>query len=225
MRAARLSQVAYDHVKHMLLDGGVPAAGWLPIDEIAAALGASRQPVMDAMKRLVLEGFIEIVPQVGCRVVHPEQREVEDFFRFFAAGEALIAELAAARARPVDVLSLKLISGQIGELLRLTADVTEQARSYRVLNRRLHAEMRRISRSRTTANVVERLGDLSDFYVGLTNRALFGLNLHQAHREHEEIVAAIGRGDCAGARAAMERHIGGTGRLLAEANAVAENAA
>ncbi|WP_439540594.1 GntR family transcriptional regulator [Sphingomonas sp.] len=210
----KLSEVAYSHVKNMLIEGRVSANEWLPIDRIAAELGSSRQPVLEAMKRLVLEGFVEIMPQVGCRVRNPDPQEIDDFYRLFAAGEALIAELCAARAEPADILSLRLISSQIATLSTLGEDAQAIGENYRVLNRRLHAEMRRVSRSKPLADVVESLGDRSDFYVALTNRSIFALNVEQAHREHEEIITAIADGDTSGAREAMERHIFATERRV-----------
>lgn len=215
----KLSDLAYSHVKSMLIEGRVGRNMWLPVDEIAGELGSSRQPVMDALKRLALEGFVEIVPQVGCRIHSPDPQEIDDFYRLFAAGEGLIAELCAGRADQSDILSLQLISQQIG-LLDTLADADDgMGEKYRVLNRRLHAEMRRISRSPTLADIVESLGDRSDFYVALTNRAVFALNIGQAHREHEAIIAAIASGDAKGARDAMESHIFATeGRVLETAS-------
>jgi DNA-binding GntR family transcriptional regulator len=210
----KLSEVAYSHVKNMLIEGRVGADEWLPIDGIAAELGSSRQPVLEAMKRLVLEGFVEIMPQVGCRVRNPDPQEIDDFYRLFAAGEALIAELCAARAEPADILNLRLISSQIAALSTLGEDAQAIGENYRVLNRRLHAEMRRVSRSKPLADVVESLGDRSDFYVALTNRSIFALNVEQAHREHEAIITAIANGDTSGAREAMERHIFATERRV-----------
>lgn len=203
----RLSEKAYDHVKTLLLAGQVKADEWLPIETIAEELGASRQPVMDAMKRLKLEGFIDIVPQVGCRVRSPSIQEIDDFFRLFAAGEALIAELAASRAEREDILSLQLISAQIGALAENGADNKSQGENYRILNRRLHAEMRRISRSPLLTDVVESLGDRSDFYVALSTEPVFGLNIEQAHQEHQAIIEAIANASPQKARAAMEKHI------------------
>lgn len=203
----KLSEVAYSHVKNMLIDGRVGANEWLPIDGIAAELGSSRQPVLEAMKRLVLEGFVEIMPQVGCRVRNPDTQEIDDFYRLFAAGEALIAELCADRAEQTDILSLRLISSQIGTLSTFGAGSEAIGENYRVLNRRLHGEMRRISRSKPLADVVESLGDRSDFYVALTNRSMFALNIEKAHHEHEAIITAIANGDKVEAREAMLRHI------------------
>ncbi|HLS98328.1 MAG: GntR family transcriptional regulator [Porticoccaceae bacterium] len=215
----RLAEKAYDHIKSLLLAGRVRADDWLPIEDIAQQLGASRQPVMDAMKRLKLEGFIDIVPQVGCRVRSPSVQEIDDFFRLFASGEALVAELAASRAEPADVLGLQLISAQIGTLAGSSQPAAKQGESYRQLNRQLHAEMRRISRSPLLTDVVESLGDRSDFYVALSSQPVFALNIPQAHQEHEAIIAAIAAKKPDKARKAMEQHIFATEkRVLGELN-------
>ena len=215
----RLAEKAYDHIKNLLLAGGVRADDWLPIEDIAQQLGASRQPVMDAMKRLKLEGFIDIVPQVGCRVRSPSVQEIDDFFRLFASGEALVAELAATRAEPADILGLQLISTQIGALAGSNQPAARQGESYRQLNRQLHAEMRRISRSPLLTDVVESLGDRSDFYVALSSQPVFALNIPQAHQEHEAIIAAIAAKKPDKARKAMEQHTAATEkRVLGELN-------
>ena len=215
----RLAEKAYDHIKNLLLAGGVRADDWLPIEDIAQQLGASRQPVMDAMKRLKLEGFIDIVPQVGCRVRSPSVQEIDDFFRLFASGEALVAELAATRAEPADILGLQLISTQIGALAGSNQPAARQGESYRQLNRQLHAEMRRISRSPLLTDVVESLGDRSDFYVALSSQPVFALNIPQAHQEHEAIIAAIAAKKPDKARKAMEQHMDATEkRVLGELN-------
>lgn len=212
----KLADRAYHHIKAMLIEGRLEAHAWLPVDVIAAELGSSRQPVMDAMKRLSIEGFVEIVPQVGSRVLKPNPQDIDDFYRLFAAGEGLIAELCAARATPTDIVQLRLISDQIGALMAIPQADQVKSESYRMLNRRLHAEMRRISRSRQLAEVVESLGDRSDFYVALNSPNMFALNLDRAHVEHNSIIEAIARGDKAGASDAMIDHIFATERRVLE---------
>jgi DNA-binding GntR family transcriptional regulator len=214
-RGSGLAEKAYLHVKTQLLEGRHRTDEWVPIDEIAAELGVSRQPVMDAMKRLSSEGFIDIVPQVGSRVRRHSRGEIRDFYRFFAAAEALVAELAATRASPSDIMHLRLISAQISGLFKLATEDTERGRLYRSLNRRLHGEMRRMIRSPTLAEIVESLGDRSDFYIAGAREPVFSPGLVEAHAEHEEIIEAIAAGKPDRARRAMDAHIRSTERRLA----------
>jgi DNA-binding GntR family transcriptional regulator len=200
-------------MKHMLVSGQFAPDEWFPIDKIAAELKISRQPVMDAIRRLSIEGFVEVVPQVGCRARKPEISEIRDFFKLFAEGEALVAELAATRADPQNVLSLRLISSQIGMLAK-QKDVENSDDLYRTLNRQLHAEMRRAARSPSLAEIVESLGDRSDFFIACAKGRVFSPNLAIAHTEHEEIIEAIAQGNGRKARSAMKNHIAATERRL-----------
>jgi DNA-binding GntR family transcriptional regulator len=186
----------------------------IPVEEIAAELSTSRQPVMDALKRLSIEGFVDIVPQVGSRVRHHSKSEIQDFYRLFATGEGLIAELAAVRVKPQDIVQLRLISKQISNLLAMSMDDNECGRLYRVLNRRLHGEMRRIIGSPTLTEIVDSMGDRSDFFIAGAHAPVFSPGLDDAHREHEQIINAIASGDPRGAHAAMEAHIHATAARL-----------
>lgn len=214
MRKERLVDQAYAHIKKVLLDGLARDSEWFAIDEIADELGISRQPVMDAVKRLSLEGFIEIVPQVGCRTKSPTPGEIADFFRFFAAGEGLIGQLAAERATTEDILQLKMLSAQIGALGDWDGDPEARARSYRLLNRQFHAELRRIARSPTVSDIVESLADRSDFYIAQAGNAQFNEHVTPAHDEHEAIVRAIRAHDGELARRTSEQHIAAAAKRL-----------
>jgi DNA-binding GntR family transcriptional regulator len=213
-RRGGLTEAAYAHVKGMLVEGQLTDQEWFPIDAIAATLGASRQPVMDALRRLAVEGFVEIVPQVGCRPRRADLQEVRDFFHFFAEGEALIAELAAQRANAEEVFSMRLISAQIGALAQQSGKVDHQGDMYRRMNRQLHAEMRKAARTPILAEIVESLGDRSDFFLASHKDEVFALNLGAAHAEHEAIIDAIDAGNAEEAREAMKHHIFATERRL-----------
>jgi DNA-binding GntR family transcriptional regulator len=220
-RRGGLTERVYDHIKQMLVSGSVDRNDWFPIDQIAADLKMSRQPVMDALRRLATEGFIEVVPQVGCRVRQPEIDETRDFFELFAECEAMTAELAATRADKDNILSLRLISSQIGALVNQTAKADVKADMYRRLNRQLHTEIRRAARSPLVAEIVENLGDRSDFFIAAFKDKVFGLNHQVAHAEHEAVIEAIAKGNAKKARAEMKRHILETERRLEAAQITA----
>jgi DNA-binding GntR family transcriptional regulator len=58
--------------------------------------GGSKQPVMEALRRLSGDGLIEILPQVGSRVATP--RDVSDFDVMFGGFEGTIAGVAHCAA-------------------------------------------------------------------------------------------------------------------------------
>lgn len=110
----QLMEQAYQTTKLRLLTGGYRAGDSISVEDLVAELGTSRQPVMDALRRLATERFIEIIPQVGVRVVVPDRRDVLDFFRLLAATEAVCAALAAERADKSGAAKLTEVNEQIG---------------------------------------------------------------------------------------------------------------
>lgn len=206
-RRGGLAERAYEYLKDMLITGRTNSDEWFPIEEIASQMDMSRQPVMDALRRLSIEGFVDIVPQVGCRPRKPSLGEVRDFFHLFSEGEALVAALAAERADGDDILRMQLISAQIGALANRRTSAGNVDDMYRVLNRRLHSEMRRATKSPSVAEIVESLGDRSDFFITFSSDKVFSPNLELIHAEHEEIIDAIADHDVERARKTMKNHI------------------
>ena len=60
-----LNHAVYDMLRERLLEGRYPAGTRLPTDDLRAELGVSKQPVMEALRRLAADGVVQIVPQVG----------------------------------------------------------------------------------------------------------------------------------------------------------------
>ena len=103
----RLHDLAYAYLKGLLLDGGLDPADRISSDGIGRALSISRAPVGDAIRRLTMDGLLEVLPQVGVRVVTPVPAEVADFYELFAATEAVIGRLAASRRTPAEAVALR----------------------------------------------------------------------------------------------------------------------
>lgn len=67
-RARRLAETVYDEVKDAIIRGVLAPGEKVSVEELCTQFGVSRQPVMEAMRRLSGDWFVDIVPQVGCRV-------------------------------------------------------------------------------------------------------------------------------------------------------------
>ena len=65
----RLAPVVYEMLKERLLEGTYQAGERLSVETLKTEFEVSKQPVMEALHRLAADGLVEIVPQVGCRVV------------------------------------------------------------------------------------------------------------------------------------------------------------
>ncbi len=198
------SQV-YATVKQKLLEGHYLPGAWLPIDDLAVEFGVSRQPVMDAIKRLTIEGFVEIVPQVGSRVRQYSSNDVSDFFDYFSLGESHIARTSAIRADANDIMELRLVSAQLSVLPKLKVSASEVVALYRSLNRKLHTVISQSTKSPILTEMVEGLRDKADFFI--TTYASLDARMEDAISEHEEIVDAIERREADKVAKIMEAHV------------------
>jgi DNA-binding GntR family transcriptional regulator len=217
-KRATLADRCYEYVREQLLDGTLRPGRKLSIEVLCGSLGVSRHPVMEAVKRLEYEGFISIHPQIGCRVVETDPADVHDFFTFFAAAEALCARHAAEKRTPADVRQLRATSHAVGDL-RSHSGRPERSRAYRALDERLHAQIRRLRRSRIVDEISSRLWHRADFLV----TSVAGANVHSerldtAHAEHEQIVDAIDGGRTEDAYALMQAHVLNFSNLIAPAS-------
>jgi DNA-binding GntR family transcriptional regulator len=93
MATGSLSSVAYDELLNRLLDGRLQAGDLIDRKALAADLGMSVSPVVDALGHLANEGMIEILPRRATRV----RSVTADVFReqiiYRAALEAQAARL------------------------------------------------------------------------------------------------------------------------------------
>ena len=209
-----LNHAVYDVLKERLLEGCYPTGTRLPTEELRAGLGVSKQPVMEALRRLSADGMIDIVPQVGCMVTGYDPHEIEDFYLGFGGFEGSIAGIAALRSDTGQLADLDAISARIGAL-RAERDPAVRSRGYRIWNRRFHEAIGAMAQSRVMTETSRRMWDLSDFLINTTGvRRPLSSALDDRHADHERIRAALHAGDQAAARAEMERHIVTTAAVI-----------
>lgn len=192
------ADVVYDALREQLIGGRRRYGETLSSAELATEFGVSRRPVMDAMMRLELAGFIEIIRQVGCRVVVPDRTSVREHFYTAAVLEGAAARLAATERSEDERRGLEAALAESG-----STSAANDMPGFGRANQRLHAGILAASRNQRLADLARSAWDLSDFYlIGRTPE-----DLVRSHREHEGIVAAIARQDADGARDLMERHM------------------
>lgn len=206
---ATLADRCAAYLKGLLLDGGLEPGQPISIAAVTRAMGVSRQPVMDAVRRLEIEGFIQVLPQIGCRVVSPRAEAVGDFFQLFARSEGLVCRLAAERRSDEQVQALQALARDVLRESNMAGPPDAGDPRYRHLNRRLHNAIHAMARSPIASEISVSMWDRSDFYL----RAAFGsLYFSPAvRRAHAAIVAAIVAGDAATADAATVAHLSGVG--------------
>jgi len=196
--AGTKADMAFHALREQLIAGERTYGETLSTAELAGELGVSRRPVMDAMMRLQGAGFIEIIRQVGCRVVVPERRMVRE--HFYAAGvlDGAAARLAATRASDAERELLQ-------DALRASRSAARalDKRRFELANKRFHSALLTAGGNRRLADLAHSSWDLSDFYLQRRTPD----DLRRSHREHEAIAEAIERRDPEAARDAAEAHL------------------
>jgi len=192
----------YDLLLGKLVSGQYRFGQAILVKELAAETGASKHPIMSALRQLQAEGFVQIRAQVGCEVVAPRAMEMGDFFLMFSRMEATMAELAAQRGAPNEVDRLAAINAQISRLPRRDAASGER---YRLLNREFHGVLHMMSRSSRLHEQLRSSWAMSDFLISQADE--FSRHISAAADEHEEIIDAVRRRNGPAARRAMEAHI------------------
>lgn len=203
----RLAPAVYDLIKERLLDGSYQAGERLPVESLKREFEVSKQPIMDALRRLATDGLVEIIPQVGCRVPVYEPPEVEDFFAVFAGLEGAVAGVAAQRCTDAQITELEQINRKIAELAA-EADPGARSHGYLVLNREFHAVVHAMVHSRVMTQISRRMWDMSDLLINTTGEPQPLANAVSVRQDdHERIIAALREHNSAEARTEMEAHI------------------
>jgi DNA-binding GntR family transcriptional regulator/anti-sigma regulatory factor (Ser/Thr protein kinase) len=202
MAEARLSRTesAYRHLARDVLRGRWSPGETVSTYALAAELGMSRTPVAQAFKRLEAEGLVEVIPQVGSRIVGPNPGPVDELFALRAALEGAAA---AAAARKISDAQLDELEVTLERLERAAAvgdglayvELYEQFRA-RIVAAAAIPQLAEAARSIWTP-LRHRLADPPLPVGGLAESA----------RELREIYAALRRRASARARTATEGHV------------------
>jgi DNA-binding GntR family transcriptional regulator len=214
MRRGRLAEYAYDYTKRMLFDGTLAPGAKLRVEDVVGSLHTSRQPVMDAFKRLASEGYLEITPQVGCRVVVPDASEIADFFLILGAIQGLAADIAAERKSSDELAQLAAIVAQIDSVLGGPMNGSA-AQVCRQLDHQFQQQIRTMAHSDSVAELASRLLDRRDFYIlCITEGELrYADRMRELRGEYHAVVDAIAAGNAERARSRTESLVLTLGRL------------
>ncbi|MBL6750598.1 MAG: GntR family transcriptional regulator [Nevskia sp.] len=212
-RFPHLQDRALAYLKGLLLDGGLEPGDVISTEEVARTLGVSRAPATDAIKRLTADGFFVVMPQIGCRVPTPQEHEVADFYELFAAGEAIIARLAAQRRTPEQAAEFRWLVRDIEERNARLGAAAHAGPACRAANRLRHQAIHRFADSPIAADIAAGMWDRSDFYIRL---AFGSFVVHdKARAAQKRIAEAIIAGDGRTAEKITRDYLFATGQAAA----------
>jgi len=154
--AKRLADAVYDAVKPRIISGVYKPGERLSVEDLCREFQVSRQPVMDALRRLSGEWLVEIMPQVGCRVTSFDSRAFRDFLATFGEMEGQVGALAAERRTPEQLAALD-------RQLKVLTDSAENLAAFRRAEREFHSLVLQTANSEIIARLCEQMWDFGDF--------------------------------------------------------------
>lgn len=197
-RGGASSQIA-SALRKAIVDVELAPGTALNETEVADSFGVSRTPVREAFRTLQLEGLLEVVPQKGTFVSRMQRSQLRDalFIR-----EAL--ECAAARRAVEAPLAQRLQLARIVERQREALSHSDFEASLQA-DEDLHRAIIELSSHGSVWEVVRRARMHLDRLRRLATRELRGSQ--EALQHHEQIAAAIGRGDADTSERLLRDHI------------------
>lgn len=195
-----LRDVVFNTLRQAILKGELEPGERLMEIQLAERLGVSRTPIREAIRKLELEGLVNMVPRKGAEVAKISERNLRDVLEVRRALEELAMELACQRLSEEDIEKI------------------------RELNIKMQAEMNNED-STALAEVDEAFHDV--IYLGTGNERLVQMlnNLREQMyryrleyikdqgsraslvKEHEELIKAVAARDINLAKEAIRGHI------------------
>lgn len=193
-------------IESRLIAGDYRFGEKLSIYALAEQFEASRQPVAAAVTYLSGIGYLEIIPQVGCRVVSPSAEEVLDFYRMYSKVEAVIAGLAAERHRGDEAEQLIALGQSIAASPFFTQ---EDRRRYGDSVTEFHKIYGRMAYSPNMLRRIAGLRRISRFYLwqGKSVNTPDPVTTERINVTRNQLAAAIAARDVAQAERLAEEHI------------------
>jgi len=147
-----LQERTYQAVKKALLNGELIAGQTLTVREVAETMGTSPTPVREAMRRLLTEGALELLPNgtVRVRQMSDEQRQHSRDVRIILEG--LAARRAAALAEPEEIDAMERTNNEMK-----AAILRGKVKQYCLKNMEFHFQLYQAARSEVVFEIIERL--------------------------------------------------------------------
>jgi DNA-binding GntR family transcriptional regulator len=197
-------------LERRLIMGYYKAGENLSFNMLAETFEVSRQPVSAAIGHLRASGYVEVLPQVGCRVVKPSKEEIFDFFRIHSAIEATAVELAVERKTKVGVGQLRAIKPPPVKDL---GAVPARAAYIRYIDA-FHEQIWAMAKAPMVEGQFSGMRNLASFYLWQGISSLAPKIANVLNQERTKIADLIAAGDKVGAAALMRSHILGKPALV-----------
>lgn len=207
LRRQSLYEAVTERLRDMVLEGELAPGSRISEKQLCEAFEVSPTPLRQALKVLVNEGLVEMLPNRGAKVTEVDIQEVADLFEVMAVLEGLSGTLLATRASDEHIAEIRALHDTM-----MAAFHDNNRQEYFRLNQGIHRRLTEISGNRV----------LLELEMSLTmriTRARYAANMQlerweESAREHQYFVEALERRDAQGLSAALSLHMRKTGAAV-----------
>jgi DNA-binding GntR family transcriptional regulator len=207
-----LSERAYAAIKESILKidmTQIKDEGHIDERGLSESLGVSRTPLREAINRLVMEGFLKIVPRKGVYLVKKSKKEIIEILLVRAALEAMAARLAVKHVTEKEIQEMKDLFTPFGE-----SSTGGQFLKYSDANVEFHELVLKTSQC---GKLIELASNLFDHIRWIRFRTIvYEDRFPKMQTEHLAIIEALGKRDPDLSEKRMRAHIEGLARYIEE---------
>lgn len=194
-----LQDFVYSRVKALILNGELEPGRTITMRSLATAFSVSHMPVREALQRLTAERALTLVAGRSMGIPPLSIERLEDLRRVRLEVEGMAATWAAGNIDDARLHDLERLCAQLD-----SAVSSNDVRSYLRCNCELHFTVYRAAGSPTLMAMIEPLWLQISPYFSLLHGSG---NFIESNRCHRALIAALGRRDADGARAAVRADI------------------
>ncbi|MFE4544606.1 GntR family transcriptional regulator [Arthrobacter sp. NPDC056727] len=180
------AHVAYAELKRQILTLELKPGERIFEPAMAAALGVSRTPLREAIRRLISESLLEQQATGGVLVPELDEAVISELYEVRAAMESLMARNACLKATAADIEALHGILARNAAMVEFADDAMQQGMA-------LHAKIAAIAGNSWAGRFHDQISSQMERYRHFTNSTQ--ARRDQALTQHRTLVDAVAGGD------------------------------
>ena len=202
-----LHDSAYFELKKAIMSGAIRPGATITIRAMAAALGISPMPVREALRRLVAEQALVMLPTRSVSVPLMTSGQFDEICWIRVNLEGRVTEAAAKLISPEELRSMHQAHAVMSQLKR------QDTAKYLAKNKEFHFLLYRAARMPVALKIIESLWLQVGPHLNLA-LSEFGFRAGQDH--HRELLEALTRRNVKAARGAIESDIADAAGIIRE---------
>lgn len=195
-----LREVIFNTLREAIIVGEMKPGERLMEVQLADKMGVSRTPVREAIRKLELEGLVEMLPRKGAHVADLSVKDIMDVLEVRATLDGLASALSASRITDEEIKELRHHLSQFinyAEKDNLQGSIKKDMEFHEII----YCSSRNDKLLQISNNLREQVQRFRVIYI-----KDYG-NSRELIKEHMEICDAIARRDPAAAMESAQRHI------------------